>query len=93
MMCVPWSGPICYTHKWTSAPGAQTKRQGDAGPVSALLGGLTSPATFIVLLNESFPGATANAGQGATGDALPSPSPPTDALGVSDRSAQDYVVG
>jgi hypothetical protein len=38
-----------YNGKAT-AVGAQTERRGLAGPVSALLGGVNSPATFLPLL-------------------------------------------
>jgi hypothetical protein len=35
---------VCVRITRSSAPGAQTERRGDAGPVRDLLGGETSPA-------------------------------------------------
>src|SRR5262249_46609544 len=38
-------------------PGAQTERRGGLGPVSGLLGGSTSPATFVCHFRNQRPGA------------------------------------
>jgi hypothetical protein len=43
----------CVRMKRSSAPGAQTERRGDAGPVRDLLGGETSPAAFVEKIKHS----------------------------------------
>jgi predicted DNA-binding antitoxin AbrB/MazE fold protein len=43
-------------------PGAQTERRGDAGPVSAWLGGEGSPAAFLFTFSDRGPGFSAAAG-------------------------------
>src|SRR5262249_33506045 len=59
----------------TSASGAQTRRRGDAGPVRILLGGVTSPAVFVLLTNRTIlqgEGAHRTGhGQGPAGAPLP----------------------
>jgi len=42
-----WSLLVCRITNPATDPGAQTERQGDAGPVRGLLGGKASPAAFL----------------------------------------------
>jgi hypothetical protein len=55
-------------YEMTPTPGAQTKRRGDAGPVRAMLGGVTSPAAFVAPAKRRGRGAKSQ-GRRARGEA------------------------
>jgi hypothetical protein len=45
---ISFAGGGLHYQERAIAPGAQTERRGDAGPVRNLLGGLASPAAFLL---------------------------------------------